>query len=76
MLGPLPPLHRVAVTAVALAAFVGVGAWLAHRLPVELLPGVGAGIGLAVGTLALAGLLGRRHHEQRAVPVRARSTRR
>lgn len=49
VLGPLPRLHRLTVSVAAVLTFVGAGAWAASVLPYPHL--VGAGAGLALGTL-------------------------
>ncbi len=69
MLGPLPPLYRWLVGAVTLLACVFVGAWLAATLPVPLLAPAGAGIGAALGVVAVVALL---HSQASGRPVRAR----
>ena len=53
MLGPLPALYRIIVSACALLACVGLGAWLAFTLPVPLLAGAGASIGAGIGVVAV-----------------------
>jgi len=57
MLGPLPRLYRVIVSAVALVVFVAGGAWAAYMLPYPILLSAGAGVGLAVGGLCTFFLL-------------------
>ncbi len=57
MLGPLPPLYRWIVSVLALAACVGVGAWLAWTLPVPVLAPAGAIVGAALGALVVRLLL-------------------
>lgn len=57
MLGPLPPLHRWVVCALALLACIGLGAWLAFTLPIPLLATAGAGIGAALGCVVVMLLL-------------------
>ena len=79
MLGPLPTLYRVVVALCALAAFVGVGAWLAARLPVDAVASTGAGIGLGIGAVAVLLLLrDTEHHDghRERVRVHSRSHRR
>jgi hypothetical protein len=72
VLGPLPKRYRMVVTACALVAFVGAGAWLTYTLPGPLLAGAGAGIGAGVGVIAVLLLLhdpsstGRVHAHARA----------
>jgi uncharacterized membrane protein len=53
VLGPLPALYRIIVSACALLACVGLGAWLAFTLPLPLLAGVGASIGAGIGVVAV-----------------------
>ena len=67
MLGPLPPLYRIVVSVLALLAFVGVGAWLALRLPVAVLAPTGAMVGAMLGAVVVLGML----HED-APPARVR----
>ena len=71
MLGPLPTLYRVIVSACAFLACVGVGAWLANMLPGPLLAGAGAGIGAGIGAVA-ALLLTHRFPHQGAEPHHVR----
>lgn len=53
MLGPLPTLYRVIVSVCAVLACVGLGAWLAHTLPIPLVAGAGAGIGAGIGVVVV-----------------------
>jgi hypothetical protein len=57
VLGPLPPVHRWLVCALALVTCVGLGAWTAWRLAApELLPAgvvVGGTLGIAAAFLLL-----------------------
>ena len=58
MLGPLPRFYRVVVSTCALAAFIGLGAWLTSMLPVPALTAptltlTGAGFGAALGLVAV-----------------------
>lgn len=71
MLGPLPTLYRVIVSASALLACIGVGAWLANMLPGPLLAGAGAGIGAGCGAVA-ALLLTHQFGHHEAAPHRVR----
>lgn len=57
MLGPLPMFYRVAVSICALCAFVGLGIWGAAKLSVAFLPLAGAGVGAALGVIAVLVLL-------------------
>ena len=72
MLGPLPPLHRWVVCALALLACIGLGAWLAFTLPVPLIATAGAGIGAALGCVLVVLVL----HEGHAHPRTAARSRR
>jgi hypothetical protein len=67
MLGPLPPLYRYAVCAVAFLGCVGVGAWLGLAFDAP----AGAGLGAALGVVVVALLL-HDHTEPRAAHVRHR----
>jgi hypothetical protein len=69
VLGPLPPLHRWLVCILALVACIGVGAWLAFTLPVEILATSGAAIGAALGMLVVALVL----HDKDAQPPTRRT---
>ena len=71
MLGPLPPLHRLLVSVLALVACVGVGAWLAFTLPIPLVAPTGAAIGAVLGGGVVALLLHDGRHRPTA-PVRGR----
>jgi hypothetical protein len=73
VLGPLPPLHRWIVCALALVTCIGVGAWLAFTLPVPVLAGSGAVVGAALGLVVVLLLL----HDGEAQPrgTRTRRTR-
>lgn len=51
MLGPLPPLYRVAVAVIALLVFAAGGVWAAFVLPYPFLSSVGATLGLAAGAV-------------------------
>lgn len=64
MLGPLPPLYRWIVCAVALVACIGVGAWLAAALPVVPPSGAptGAAAGAVLGGIVVILLLHDGHH--------------
>ena len=53
MLGPLPPLHRLLVSVLALVACIGVGAWLAFTLPIPLIAPTGAALVTARTIIAL-----------------------
>ena len=57
MLGPLPTLHRWVVSLLALVACIGTGAWVAHNLPIPLLPSEGAALGALLGLVVVAMLL-------------------
>jgi hypothetical protein len=57
MLGPLPKIYRVIVSVCALAACVGLGAWIGTFLTVPVLAGTGAAVGAAIGLVAVALLL-------------------
>jgi hypothetical protein len=52
VLGPLPLIYRWIVCVLALLACVGLGAWLAFKLPVSLITG-GAAIGAALGVVVV-----------------------
>lgn len=69
MLGPLPPLYRCAVCAVAFVGCVGTGAWLGLTFPQ--LASSGAGVGAGLG-LVLVALLLHDHSEHRPARVRHR----
>jgi hypothetical protein len=69
MLGPLPPLYRYAVCAVAFAGCVGTGAWLGFTFPPLASSGVGVGAGLG---LVLVALLSNDHSDHRPGRVRHR----
>ncbi|MGH3508808.1 MAG: hypothetical protein ACRDPI_01090 [Nocardioidaceae bacterium] len=69
MLGPLPRRYRFVVSLVALVCFVGVGAWLAARTALPLLPSVGALVGAAVG-VAVVLLLMHDFYAREPRPVR------
>jgi len=73
VLGPLPTIYRIVVIACALVTCIGVGAWLAAKLPGEGLAGSGAGIGAALGALLAVLLVREFRPRARAVPVRARA---
>ncbi len=76
MLGPLPPLHRAIVSACALLAFVGFGAWVGFSLPTPAVMSVGAGIGAGLGVVAVLLLLHEANPRQpRAQRLRARHPR-
>jgi hypothetical protein len=77
VLGPLPPLHRLVVTVVALLVCAAAGAWLALSLPLSTPPGptwagpgaaLGAGLGAVLGLLVVRDAGGTR-------PLRARERR-
>jgi len=53
VLGPLPPLHRWVVCALALLACLGLGASLAVTLPAPRLATAGAALGVLVVVLLL-----------------------
>lgn len=72
MLGPLPQVYRIIVSAVALAVFVSSGAWTAFMLPFPILVSVGAGSGLAIGGLCAYSLLHEFHHVPSQQTSRAR----
>ena len=77
MLGPLPALYRIIVAVCAVLAFIGLGAWLAHTLPIPLQAAAGAGIGAGIGMVAVLGILHDFHARHSAVNrVRARAYRR
>ena len=65
MLGPLPPLHRRVIIAVALAVFVGLGLWAGAVPSIPVLVNSGATIGVGVGMIA-AWLLVHEPHRQTA----------
>jgi hypothetical protein len=71
VLGPLPPLHRLLVSVLALVTCVGLGAWLAVTLPVPLIAPTGAAIGLVLGA-ALVALLLHDGGERPTAPARGR----
>lgn len=75
MLGPLPPLHRLIVSACALVACVGFGAWLTYTLPGPLLAPAGAGIGAGIGMVATLLLLHDFHSRPPAKRVHVRTHR-
>lgn len=52
MLGPLPLLYRLVVSAAALGACAGLGAWVAEILSGPLLASTGAGVGAGFGVVA------------------------
>ena len=72
MLGPLPTKYRVIVAASALVAFIGLGAWITFTLSGPLLPGGGAGIGAALGLVAVLLLLHDSSHRSHPRVARAR----
>lgn len=51
MLGPLPTIYRVLVSAAVLVVFATAGAWTAFKIPYPVLLSVGASVGLVMGTL-------------------------
>ena len=67
MLGPLPPLYRYAVCALAFVGCVGTGAWLG--LTFSRVAASGAGVGAALGLVAVALLL---HDHSEPRPARTR----
>jgi hypothetical protein len=70
VLGPLPTIYRIIVSVCALAACAGLGAWLTSRLPGSFLAPTGAGIGAAIGVVAVLLLLHDSDHDrQRRVHV-------
>lgn len=69
MLGPLPPLHRYAVCALAFVGCVGTGAWLG--LTFSQVAASGAGLGAGLGLVVVALLL-RDHSHHRPARVRHR----
>ena len=71
MLGPLPPLHRLLVSVLALVACIGVGAWLAFTLPIPLIAPTGAAIGAVLG----GGLVMLLHRPRPTASARERRTR-
>lgn len=76
MLGPLPAIYRVIVSAIALLAFVGCGAWLTSLLPGPFLALAGAGIGAGIGAVVVLLLLHDFEHPHgQAHRVRIRSHR-
>jgi hypothetical protein len=76
VLGPLPPIYRLIVSACALGACVGLGAWLTWTLPGPLLAPAGAGIGAGIGMVATLLLLHDFHRRnQRAKHVHVRTHR-
>lgn len=65
MFGPLPWIHKVALAASAVVLFVVLGAWVAHRTPLPLVPPWGSLVGALLGT-AVAYLLVHDFHHRRA----------
>jgi hypothetical protein len=60
VLGPLPPLHRLVVSVVALLVCAAAGAWLALSLPLSPSSGptwAGPGVALGAGLGAVLGLI-------------------
>jgi hypothetical protein len=76
VLGPLPTIYKVVVFGCALAAFVGIGAWVSYLLPESFLVAVGASIGAGIGIVAGLLLLHDFHHHTGSERVRVRSARR
>jgi hypothetical protein len=67
MFGPLPRLHRLVVSALALIACAGGGAWLAFKIPGPLLAPGGAVLGATLGVVLVALLV---REVPRATPAR------
>lgn len=57
MLGPLPTLYRVIVSAFAFLAFVGLGVWLAWLMPESALASAGTSLGAGLGIVVVLLLL-------------------
>ena len=68
MIGPLPTLHRLALTLAAVAVFIGIGACLAAMPDVAMPLRVGVAAGLAAGALAAFALV---HDFHRRPPARS-----
>ncbi len=68
MLGPLPKLYKAVVAAVAVLVCAGLGAWLAFTLPVTMVAGTGASVGVCIGVVAVLALL----HEPSTARARLR----
>ena len=68
-------MYRIIVSAIALVVFVAAGAWAAYMLPYPFLLSVGAGVGLAIGGLAVFFLLHEFHSAASAQASRVRRTR-
>jgi hypothetical protein len=71
MLGPLPPLYRCAVCALALVGCVGTGAWLGTIFSQVAASGAGVGAGLGLVLVALL-LLDHSEHDPARVRHRLR----
>jgi hypothetical protein len=76
VLGPLPPIYRIIVSACTLLLFAGLGAWISYLMPETQLAEIGTGIGLGLGAIAVLLLVhdstsGRGHR----APVRHRAPR-
>lgn len=79
MLGPLPIVYRVIVALSALAAFAGLGAWLAIDVAGPALASTGAGLGLGIGAVVVLLLLHDFEHREghpHRVRVHSRTPRR
>lgn len=75
MLGPLPTLYRVIVSACAFLAFVGLGVWSAWMLPDSALASIGTGLGAGLGIVVVLLLLHVPHPPAGPSRVRVRTPR-
>ena len=71
MLGPLPKMYRLLVSAIVLALFVGAGVWTVLVLPYSLLVSYGVSAGLVVGGVCAFLLV---HQSRRVTPHHVRRT--